>query len=81
MLQYFPGLNVDRLVAFAALVAFVKIQQANRGYAKRKERDKSLEPLDNSKKFSKLSIGPFRNIGRNKLSGKRKKRSPYKNLK
>jgi len=81
MLQYFPGLNVDRLVAFAALVAFVKIQQANRGYAKRKERDKSLEPLDNSKKFSKLSIGPFRNIGRNKSLGKRKKRSPYKNLK
>jgi hypothetical protein len=47
MLQYFPGLNVDRLVAFAALVAFAKIQQGNIGYAKRKERDKSLEPLDN----------------------------------
>ena len=81
MLQYFPGLNVDRLVAFAALVAFVKIQQANRGYAKRKERDKSLEPLDNSKKFSKLSIGAFRNIGRNKSVGKRKRRSPFKNIK
>jgi len=81
MLQFFPGLNVDRLVAFAALVAFVKIQQANRGYTKRKERDKSLEPLDNSKKFSKLSIGPFRNIGRTKYTGGRRRRSPYKNLK
>jgi hypothetical protein len=81
MLQYFPGLNVDRLVAFAALVAFAKIQQGNRGYAKRKERDKSLEPLDNSKKFSKLSIGAFRNIGRKKSTGGRRNRSAYKNLK
>ena len=81
MLQYYPGLNVDRLVAFAALVAFAKIQQGNRGYVKRKERDKSLEPLDNSKKFSKLSIGPFRNIGRKKYTGGRRRRSPYKNLK
>jgi|TARA_R110000765_G_scaffold407582_1_gene504981 hypothetical protein len=81
MLQYFPGLNVDRLVAFAALVAFAKIQQGNRGYAKRKERDKSLEPLDNSKKFSKLSIGAFRNIGRKKSTGGRRSRSAYKNLK
>ena len=82
MLQYFPGLNVDRLVSFAALIAFVKIQQANRGYSKRRERDKSLDHLDKSKKFSKLSIGAFRNIGRNKFAGKRKiKRSPYKNLK
>jgi len=81
MLQYFPGLNVDRLVAFAALVAFVKIQQGNRGYIKRKERDKSLEPLDNSNKFSKLSIGAFRNIGRKKSTGGRRNRSAYKNLK
>ena len=81
MLQYFPGLNVDRLVAFAALVAFAKIQQGNRGYAKRKERDKSLEPLDNSKKFSKLSIGAFRNIGRKKSTEGRRSRSAYKNLK
>ena len=80
MLQYYPGLNVDRLVAFAALVAFVRIQQANRGYSKRKERDKSLEPLDNSKKFSKLNIGPFRNIGKNKSMVKFNKKSAYKNL-
>lgn len=53
MLQYFPGLNVDRLVSFAALVAFAKIQQANRGYVKRKEKDKSLELLDNPQKKQK----------------------------
>ena len=43
MLAYYPGLNVDRLVAFGALIAFVKIQQSNRGYSKRREsEDNSL---------------------------------------
>ena len=64
MSHYYPGLNVDRLVSFSALVAFSKIQQANRGYIKRKERDKSLEMLDNTQKFRKLNIGAYRNIGR-----------------
>ena len=41
MSQYYPGLNVDRLVAFSALVAFAKVQQSNRGYLKRKESDMS----------------------------------------
>jgi hypothetical protein len=81
MLQFFPGLNVDRLVAFSALVAFAKMQQANRGYIKRKERDKSLETLDNSKNLYKLSMRPFRNLGKNKSSGGRAKRSPFKNFK
>jgi hypothetical protein len=35
MQAYTEGLNVDRLVAFSALVAFMRIQQSNRGYAKR----------------------------------------------
>ena len=82
MLQYFPGLNVDRLVAFSALVAFAKMQQANRGYVKRKERDKSLEPLDISQNFGKLNKNPFRNIGnRNSRINKRKSRNPFKNIK
>ena len=82
MLQYFPGLNVDRLVAFAALVAFAKMQQANRGYVKRKERDKSLEPLDISQNFGKLNKNPFRNIGnKNGRLHKRKNRNPFKNIK
>ena len=81
MLQYFPGLNVDRLVAFAALAAFAKMQQANRGYVKRKERDKSLEPLDISQNFGKLNKNPFRNIGnKNSRLHKRKNRNPFKNI-
>jgi hypothetical protein len=82
MLQYHEGLNVDRLVAFSALVAFAKMQQANRGYVKRKERDKSLEILDKSKKFGKLSMSPFRNIGRSKKIGNKKfRKNPFKNIK
>ena len=34
MQAYREGVNVDRLVSFAALVAFAKVQQANRGYKK-----------------------------------------------
>ena len=81
MLQFYPGLNVDRLVAFSALVAFSRMQQANRGYIKRKERDKSLETLDKSKNLYKLSMRPFRNFGKNKSSGGKVKRSPFKNFK
>jgi hypothetical protein len=77
MQQYYPGLNVDRLVAFSALVAFVKVQQANRGYTKRRESEK---PLEKSDKFHKLNSSPFRNIGRNNNMSKRKPRSGFKNL-
>ncbi len=78
MLAYYPGLNVDRLVAFSALVAFAKIQQSNRGYAKRRE---NVESLDNSKKMSKLKYSAFRNIGRkNTIGGRKVRRSGFKNL-
>ena len=82
MSQYFPGLNVDRLVAFSALIAFAKLQQANRGYIKRKEKDKSLDNLEKSQKMYKLNMRPFKNLGRRKksLQGKNK-RSPFKNIK
>ena len=82
MMQYYPGLNVDRLVAFSALVAFAKLQQANRGYIKRKEKDKSVENLKKAQNLYKLSSRPFKNIGRGKSmkkSGFRK--SPFKNIK
>tara|TARA_B100001173_G_scaffold312096_1_gene331633 strand:- start:1404 stop:3590 length:2187 start_codon:yes stop_codon:yes gene_type:complete len=78
MSAYYPGLNVDRLVAFAALVSFVRVQQANRGYSKRRESED--KPLVNSENFSKLKYSPFRNIGRkNFKNNKRVKRSPFKN--
>ena len=75
MQQYYPGLNVDRLVAFSALVAFAKVQQSNRGYSKRRETEKSLE---NSENLYKLKYSPFRNIGHNK--GSKKRRSGFRNI-
>lgn len=80
MKDYQEDLNVDRLVSFCALIAFAKIQQANRGYGKKVEyKDKALEPSD---KFSKLSMSPFRHLGGNNglKGGQRPARNPYKNL-
>jgi hypothetical protein len=74
MAQYQEGLNVDRLVAFTALVAFVKVQIANRGYRKVREETKALE---NPKDLYKLKWSPFRSIG-TVLPGTR--RSAFKNL-
>ena len=86
MLAYYPGLNVDRLVAFSALIAFAKVQQSNRGYAKRVEREDDNN-LENNKNLYKLKYKPFRNMERSKqlLNGKpatnwKVKRSPYKNF-
>ena len=80
MQAYQDGVNVDRLVAFCSLVAFAKVQQANRGLAKRIEVSK--ENLDNSQKFSKLNWGPFRHMGSSKGSsaGMRPPRNPFKNI-
>ena len=80
MLAYYPGLNVDRLVAFGALVAFVKIQQSNRGFSKRRESEE--KSLDNSKNLYKLKYSPFKNIGRaGNNAGNTIKRSGFKNYK
>tara|TARA_Y100001937_G_scaffold33410_1_gene47662 strand:+ start:6209 stop:8344 length:2136 start_codon:yes stop_codon:yes gene_type:complete len=80
MLAYYPGLNVDRMVSFCALIAFAKVQQSNRGYSKRRESD-SVKPLDNSQNLFKLKYSPFSNIGRkaSKTSIK-KRRSGFKNF-
>lgn len=80
MLAYYPGLNVDRLVAFAALIAFAKLQQSNRGYAKRKESETS-KTLENSENLYKLKYSPFRNMGRaTSKSSNKQKRSGFKNF-
>jgi hypothetical protein len=81
MQAYRDGLNVDRLVAFCALIAFAKVQQSNRGLTKRVEVTK--ENLDNSQKFSKLNWSPFRHIGGSKGGGgmSRAPRNPFKNMK
>ena len=79
MLAYRDGLNVDRLVAFAALVAFAKIQQSNRGYLKRRE--VTPESLDKSKDLYKLKVGAFRHIGKSASpNGTHKLKQAFKNL-
>ena len=80
MLAYREGLNVDRLVAFTALVAFAKIQQSNRGYLKRRE--VNPESLDKSKDLYKLKVGAFRHIGKSGSSGSMQRpKQAFKNLK
>jgi len=78
MQAYQDGLNVDRLVAFSALVAFAKIQQTNRGYARRTITDDSK--LVKSDKMTKFNNSPFRHMGKSVLPVGMK-RSPFKNMK
>ena len=78
MMAYYPGLNVDRLVSFAALVSFAKVQQSNRGYSKRVEKqEENLHKTDN---LYKLNMSPFRHVGGSKTKGSRPRpRNPFKN--
>jgi len=74
------NVNVDRLVALAALVAFAKVQQANRGYRKRTE-DESDKKLQKSDNLFKLKVRPYKHIGMGNSSlGQRPLRSGFKNL-
>jgi len=75
MSKYRVGLNVDRLVSFAALVSFIKIQESNRGYKKRKEVDENLHKSSDLYNFKK---GLFKNRRSNR--GGSAKRSPFKNI-
>jgi hypothetical protein len=82
MREYSDGVNVDRLVSFAALVAFIKIQESNRGYAKRVIMDDAAKNLQKSDNLFKLNNSPFRHMGRSRLAGGQGiKRSPFKNFK
>jgi hypothetical protein len=80
MAAYRDGLNVDRIVSFCALVAFVKVQQANRGMSNRVEVTK--DNLDTSQKFSKLNWSPFRHMGTSKRGpgNNQPSRNPFKNI-
>ncbi len=81
MAAYRDGLNVDRIVAFCALVAFAKVQESNRGYTKRVERED--DNLQKSNKNVKLRVSPFRHYGTSHTNSDtmRKPRSPFKNIK
>jgi hypothetical protein len=83
MAAYQEGLNVDRLVSFAALIAFAKVQQANRGYKKRYEETDKVKKLDNTNKFSKLNMSPFRHMGSkgSQFKGMNIPKQPFRNLK
>ena len=81
MEAYEEGVNVDRLVSLAALVAFAKVQQANRGYKKRVEY-KDTKHLQKSDNLFKLSNSAFRHIGNNsKISSMRPPKNMFKNIK
>ena len=74
------GVNVDRIVSVAALIAFAKVQQANRGYRKRIEK-LNQNHLEKSENLYKLNSGAFRHMGRNNSSSTTKvMRSPFKNM-
>ena len=83
MREYAYGVNVDRLVSFAALVAFMKIQQSNRGYSKKTILDEASKNLQKSENLYKLNSSPFRNMGKSMsaVNGKLFKKSPFKNFK
>jgi hypothetical protein len=78
MEKYEERLNVDRLIAFAALVTFVQIQNSNRGFVKRIEYDN--QNLQNSNKMTKLNMSPFKHMGNSSLNKNKTPRSPFKNL-
>jgi hypothetical protein len=80
MANYNEGVNVDRLVALAALISFAKVQQASRGYRKRIEHI-NQKPLQKSDNLFKLSSSAFRHIGKSSSSSKTNlPRNPFKNI-
>jgi hypothetical protein len=80
MANYNDGVNVDRLVALAALISFAKVQQASRGYRKRIEHI-NQKPLQKSDNLFKLSSSAFRHIGKSSSSsGTNLSRNPFKNI-
>jgi hypothetical protein len=83
MQEYAEGVNVDRLVSFAALVAFMRIQHANRGYSKRVIMDDASKNLQKSDNLFKLNRTPFRHMGGSGrvINGQVFNRSAFKNLK
>lgn len=82
MEAYHDKLNVDRLVSWAALVAFVKVQQANRGYKKRVENlDKGRDKNRPEQNPYQVKNTAFKHMGATKSFDPTKPiRNPFKNL-
>jgi hypothetical protein len=82
MVSYYDGLNVDRLVTYCALVAFAKVQQANRGFKKRIDIIERPKSLQKGNKFSKLNMSPFRHLGGNQqFTNMKMPKKAFRNLK
>lgn len=83
MQAYRDGLNVDRLVAFCALVAFARVQESNRGFTKRLEHENPND-LQKTNKNANLFMSPFRHLsnssGNSEASLMKKPRNPFKNM-
>jgi hypothetical protein len=80
MEAYQHGVNVDRLVALAALIAFVKINESNRPKEVRVENE-FAENLQKSQEMYKLNKSAFTHIGKqNSLTEYKRSRNPFKNI-
>ncbi len=83
MQAYRDGLNVDRLVAFCALVAFARVQESNRGFTKRLEHENPND-LQKINKNANLFTSPFRHLNNTsskaEVSSMKKPRNPFKNM-
>ena len=80
MKAYRAGVNVDRLIALSALIAFVKIRQSNVHKPIRVENEVETN-LENSQNLYKLKSGAFRNLSKHKrVNSSRKRRSPFKRI-
>jgi len=80
MEAYVKGLNVDRLVAFAALVAFLKVQHAIRGNKKVKENLDKEQKKDYVNPYD-IKKTAFKHLGQQqKGSVYKPDRNPFKNF-
>lgn len=81
MEAYQDGVNVDRLVSWSALVAFSKMQRANRGFKKRVENLDEDSKKKNKELYSHKPM-PFKNIGGSGTPESQKfVRNAFKNIK
>lgn len=79
MQAYKDGLNVDRLVSYCALVAFVAIQESSRGCPEKIVRED--KNFDKSNKITNFNRSPFKHIGgKNSLDQYKKVSQPFKTL-
>lgn len=79
MEAYKKGVNVDRLVSLAALIAFIKVRESNTQISTRIENDIN-ENLQNTENLYKLKHNVFRNLGKSLQNNTKKTQSPFKRI-